>query len=277
MLTLLNPSQGALYQVNTGGQTGISQSYTDAQGHYNGVRMGASRRLKSGWSANANYTYGKCINQGEPTTDIGWSIPGTLIDPVNNPHPDPTLAEGACAADRRHIFNASSVLVSQGIGGGFVKTLTRDWQAALIFQSRTGAPLTPGVTNDNALTGEANQRPLIVPGVNPYLAEPVWVSNHTQLQWIDMTAFANGSPGHPGNTTRGTIYGPGFWTADMAFSRSIRLAGARRVEIRVEAFNIFNHVNWADPNVNVDSATAGRITNTAGDPRIMQFALKYGF
>ena len=47
--------------------------------------------------------------------------------------------------------------------------------------------------------------------------------------------------------------------------------------IRVEAFNLFDHVNWANPNVTVDSATAGRITNTAGDPRIMQFALKYGF
>jgi len=42
-------------------------------------------------------------------------------------------------------------------------------------------------------------------------------------------------------------------------------------------FNLFNTVNWANPNVTLDNANAGRITNTSGDPRIMQFALKYGF
>ena len=103
------------------------------------------------------------------------------------------------------------------------------------------------------------------------------MSNHTQLQWINMAAFANATPGQSGNTKRGTIYGPGFWNADLAFSRNVNFPGGRRVEIRVEAFNLFNHVNWANPNVTVDSATAGRITNTVGDPRIMQFALKYGF
>jgi Carboxypeptidase regulatory-like domain len=277
ILTLLNPKEGALYNVNTGGQTGISQSYTDATGYYNGLRIGLQKRMSSGWSANANYTLSKCINMGDPPTDIGWSIPGQLIDPLTNPHPDASLAEGPCSADRRHLFNLSTVLASRGIGHGVVNIITKDWQVGFIFQSRTGAPLTPAVTNDNALTGEANQRPLIVPGIDPYLADPVWVSNHTQLQWINMAAFANAAPGQRGDTRRGTIYGPGFWNADLAFSRNLNFPGGRRVEIRVEAFNLFDHVNWANPNVTVDSATAGRITNTAGDPRIMQFALKYGF
>jgi hypothetical protein len=277
ILTLLNPKEGAMYNVNTGGQSGIAQMYSDAEGHYNGLRIGVQRRLNSGWSANANYTLSKCINQGEPTTDIGWSIPGTLVDPFTNPVPDATLAEGPCAADRRHIFNATSVLISPGLGRGITKALTKDWQLALIFQKRTGSPLTPGVTNDNALTGEANQRPVIVDGVDPYLEEPVWVANHTQLQWINMAAFANAAQGQQGNTYRGIIYGPGFWNADLAFSRTVGVGGARRVEMRVEAFNLFNHVNWANPNVTVDNANAGRITNTSGDPRIMQFALKYAF
>jgi len=167
-------------------------------------------------------------------------------------------------------------LASPGIGKGIVNLLTKDWQLGLIFQTRSGSYLTPGVTSDNALTGEPQQRP-VVTGVDPYLKDPVWVSNHSQLQWIDMAAFANAAPGQRGNAANGSIVGPGFWNADLAFSRNVNITGGRRVELRVEAFNIFNHVNWANPNVTVDNANAGRITNTSGDPRIMQFAVKYGF
>src|SRR5204863_5765317 len=140
-----------------------------------------------------------------------------------DPHPDASLASGPCAADRRHLFNVNTVLMSPGVGRGITKLFTKNWQAGVIYQLRTGSALTPAVTNDNALTGEPNQRPLIVSGVNPYLADPVWVSNHTQLQWIDMTAFANAPAGTQGNTQRGTIYGPGFWTADLGISRNLRV------------------------------------------------------
>ena len=60
----------------------------------------------------------------------------------------------------------------------------------------------------------------------------------------------------------------------------MNVAGGRRVEIRVEAFNLFDMVNWANPtnaNLVLDDANAGRITTTSGDPRIMQFALKWQF
>jgi hypothetical protein len=77
---------------------------------------------------------------------------------------------------------------------------------------------------------------------------------------------------------KGYLFGPGFWNVDASFSRNISV-GAHRFEIRVEAFNLFDHVNWANPTVQIGSTslTNGRVTNTAGDPRIMQFALKYEF
>jgi hypothetical protein len=92
-----------------------------------------------------------------------------------------------------------------------------------------------------------------------------------------MSAFANPPLGSRGNTVRGTLYGPGFWNTDLAFSRNVNFGAGRRVELRVESFNLFNHVNWANPNVTVGSATAGRITDSSGSPRIMQFAMKYAF
>jgi hypothetical protein len=48
------------------------------------------------------------------------------------------------------------------------------------------------------------------------------------------------------------------------------------VEVRVEAFNLFNTFNWSSPAVNYgSSSTFGRITSMAGTPRILQFGLRY--
>jgi hypothetical protein len=63
----------------------------------------------------------------------------------------------------------------------------------------------------------------------------------------------------------------------MALARLLRLHQAQTLELRVEAFNLFNNFNWGIPVVNFNSGTFGRITTQEGDPRILQFAVKYGF
>jgi hypothetical protein len=54
--------------------------------------------------------------------------------------------------------------------------------------------------------------------------------------------------------------------------------GPRRLELRIETFNLFNWVNWGFPARNVSNlGTLGKITTTLGDPREMQFAVKFYF
>ena len=65
-------------------------------------------------------------------------------------------------------------------------------------------------------------------------------------------------------------------------SRLIALAGTHRLELRVESFNLLNHFNWGNPVTaagvaNFNAGTFGRITTQAGEPRIMQFGIKYDF
>jgi hypothetical protein len=56
------------------------------------------------------------------------------------------------------------------------------------------------------------------------------------------------------------------------------LSDDRRIELRVETFNLFNWVNYGFPAANVSNpASFGRITSTQGDPREMQFAVKFYF
>jgi len=80
-----------------------------------------------------------------------------------------------------------------------------------------------------------------------------------------------------GNLRRNSIEGPGYWTVDLSVSRLLSLGAAQTLELRIETFNLLNNFNWGTPVTNFNSGTFGRILTQSGDPRIMQFGVKYGF
>jgi hypothetical protein len=64
---------------------------------------------------------------------------------------------------------------------------------------------------------------------------------------------------------------------NLSLFRSIPWNG-RRIELRAESFNTFNWVNYGRPGQSVsNAATFGRISTTQGDPRELQFAVKFYF
>jgi hypothetical protein len=63
----------------------------------------------------------------------------------------------------------------------------------------------------------------------------------------------------------------------VALSRLFPFGGSQNVEVRVEAFNLFDTFNWGLPETRLRSGNFGKITSQTGDPRIMQFGIKYGF
>lgn len=81
-------------------------------------------------------------------------------------------------------------------------------------------------------------------------------------------------PSQPfGNATRNSVRGPSFWTVDFSLSKQVALAGQARLQFRLEAFNLFNRVNYTAPNGNRSLAAFGTITSTY-DPRQMQLGVK---
>jgi len=118
----------------------------------------------------------------------------------------------------------------------------------------------------NALGGDrANQVT-----ANPYPA------TKTVDQWINRTAFAQPNDGQWGNMGVNNIVGPGNIRIDMGLTRAFRVTEKQSVELRAEAFNVPNHVNLNNPTTVLNNPLFGKIT-TVGDPRILQFALKYAF
>src|SRR4029453_8049110 len=86
------------------------------------------------------------------------------------------------------------------------------------------------------------------------------------------------------NLGRNALRGPGFWQVDMSLFKNIWLGTARRLEVRIESVNVFNHVNLGNPDSQIgvpgnDNPNAGRITSTAGNynARNFQFGFRFIF
>jgi hypothetical protein len=95
--------------------------------------------------------------------------------------------------------------------------------------------------------------------------------------YLNRAAFANPAAGEFGDHEKNSIRGPRFWKVDVAASRLFSLGTVQTIEVRVEAFNLFDTFNWGDPETRLRSGNFGKITSQNGDPRIMQFGIKYGF
>ena len=127
-------------------------------------------------------------------------------------------------------------------------------------------------------------RPSLAPGRTP---ESAVVGRPDQ--WFDPTAFVLPAAGTLGNLGRGALIGPDLRVVDVALIKRIpwsRLGEAGNVELRVEAFNVFNRVNFGVPALLAFAGAAdgelplpsfGRIRSTASAARQVQLGLRVAF
>jgi len=149
-----------------------------------------------------------------------------------------------------------------------MRALTSDWQISAIAVARSGGHFHVNTGQDNALTGQANQRPDQVMD-NPYLKQG--------YRYLNPAAFRAPAPGTYGNLKANSLVGPNWYNLDMGLVRSFRTGGERQVQFRAEVFNVLNRVQLDRPVTVLTSPDFGVFTSTAADARIVQLALKYVF
>jgi hypothetical protein len=150
-----------------------------------------------------------------------------------------------------------------------MRALASNWRASGILSMRSGQWLDATTGRDLAGTGIQGNI------INQVLDDPYGAK--TLTNYLNPAAFAYPAAGELGTMKPRSIEGPGFWTVDLALSRMLALTTRQSLELRIEAFNLFNNFNWGAPATNYDAGTFGVITSMAGDPRILQFGVKYGF
>ena len=202
---------------------------------------------------------------GDATTGGFPQLASGYTDPSN-----PAFDRGYCDQDRTHLGVVTVGAQTPSFESTALRLIASDWRVSGIVNARSGSPLNVIAGGDRAFTGLQQQRPQRV------LDDP-YASEKTTSQYLNPAAFAQPTNGTFGDYQRNSIKGPGFWKVDMAVSRLFSIGATQNVEIRVESFNVLNNFNWGNPTTNFSAATFGRIQTQAGDPRIMQFGVKYGF
>lgn len=136
---------------------------------------------------------------------------------------------------------------------------------------QSGLPLAISqTTNNNAFAGFGTQRPDRIG--NPALED----DERSVSRWFNTSAFRAALPFTLGSSSRNPVRGPGYGNVDVALMRSVAVSGARALEVRAEVFNATNTPPLGAPNTTVGAAAFGSITS-AGDPRVVQLALRFLF
>jgi hypothetical protein len=157
-----------------------------------------------------------------------------------------------------------------------------NWQVNGITTLMSNTPFTVYDSSNPSLQGSApeisgffSSRPIVVGNPNTGSC-PGGVPVRTAGCWFNTNAFAHAATGQFGDVGRNTMDGPAFPQWDFSAIKTIPIRESMNLQFRAEIFNIFNNVNFALPNNDINSPNFGQIV-AAQPGRIVQLALKFQF
>jgi hypothetical protein len=215
------------------------------------------------------YTYGKSLDQSSSLAEA--------VNPI-----DPRLSRALSAFDMRHNFVASydwRIPAERWLGAS---RWVSGWSVSGVTRFSSGFPVTlynnedtsllgtiPNGINNNGVDTPASTGAALRIDTNPRQGAPAF----------NPEAFALPALGQPGTAARRFFAGPGIVNYDLALHKRLALGETRAIELRLEAFNVFNHAQFygaAAVDGNIASPSFGQVVSAAA-PREAQLALRFGF
>jgi len=262
---------------------------------YNGMLVSVRKRFSQGFQFDFNYTLSHAIDNGSSITN---TVTGGIVCDLTNLR----VCRGDSDFDIRHLWNVNGIWelpFGRGklIGGnvpGWANQIIGGWELTGIFTARSGlafsvnsgafpraftfnSPAAISGGDLSALRGNIHDGTggtSGAVGTIQYFANPLAVFNPTTNTGILRY------PHHGEIGNRNIFRGPSFWNADMALLKNFNMPWeGHRIQIRAEAYNVFNHNSFGLPNATMTSASFGQITTSATGyaPREFQFAFRYEF
>ncbi len=243
--------------------------------HYDSMQVKIERRTAKGIAFLVSYTRSKLLDDASSVFSSSiFTGPAVSSYPVAdsfNRHLERDVSSG----DMPNVFSGSVTYnlpfgPGYGIGStGLLGTLIGGWRINSIISVQSGLPLAVSqATNNNAFAGFSVQRPNLV--ANPKLDNP------TTAMWFNTAAFQTAPQFTLGTASRNPVRAPGVRNMDLALVKQTNLREAVNMEFRAEVFNFTNTPPLGSPAVVLGNAGFGSITS-AGDPRVIQFAMKVTF
>lgn len=241
-----------------------------ANGSYNGLEASVQRRFQNGLSLDVAYTWSKSIQTTYAQTFTravsGFDVPQRVVASFLYEFP----------------FGKSKPFLTQGIGAA----LLAGWRTAGVYTFSSGLPfsVTSGSNYSNALDayGAATALPNVIgtPQVLGNISCWFYASANNACKALlpgGSSAFAPAPLGQFGNAGVNILRGPHATVFDFSLMRDFTITERAALQFRAEAFNLTNTPMFSLPNTNLSSGAVGTITSLAGDPRVMQFALRLSF
>ena len=269
--------------------TTIELKSSDGDSWYRALIFDVRRRFTNGFSLQSSYTWSKSEDTTQASTFFSDATNGTT-SAMPEYIPDYNKGRSDFNAQHNWLLNLAWDLPwgrsLTGTSGAFLS----GWRVASIATLRSGYPLTVFVQNNRS---RSQWQPSLGPGIGRDRASyapgfgPDEAVTRDPAQWFNPQAFALQPAGTFGNTGRGDFTGPDLRSVDLAFSKDSRLGNTdRRLEVRIEVFNLFNRTNFGTPNLIAFAGAAdgepvvgnfGRIRNTVTSARQMQLGVRFRF
>ncbi|MCU1295271.1 MAG: outer rane insertion C-terminal signal protein, partial [Bryobacterales bacterium] len=239
-------------------------------GSYNGLETSLQRRFANGLSLEAAYTYSKSIQTTYEQTFTralsSFDVPHRFVFSYVFELP----------------FGKGKPFLSTGIGSAVLG----GWRSSGVYTYSTGLPysVTSGSNYSNAI--DAYGAATAVPNV---IGTPTTVGNVSCWFYVSANkacqglapnatnAFALQPMGAYGNAGVNILRGPHATVFDFSLMRDFNIREKASLQFRWEVFNLTNTPMFSLPNSNLSSGSVGTITSLAGDPRVMQAALRLSF
>jgi hypothetical protein len=251
-----------------GNATGFTFDQSIGNSTFHALHLRLMRRFNHGISFTTFYQFAKSIDDSSTFGGAGNTVAQNWLDIA--------AERGLSSFDVRHQFQANFVWTSPVAGPGShmaadSKTgrLLKDWQLSGSLTAQTGNPLTArilGNTQQLAQTG----------GTGSGRAEATGQPLDSGSAFFNLNAFGTPPVGSYGNAGRNTIPGPGTFSLNMAFARSFSLTERRRLEFRLEANNLLNHVNYTSYYTVVNAVNYG-LPSAAAGMRTLQAVVRIRF
>jgi hypothetical protein len=285
-----NPFDPALgHRYNPSLPSPLLEVLTDAQSFYNSFQLSVSQRHAHNVSWQAFYTFSHSIDDASSNISIeAVNESATSQEPFNRKGD-----RGPSGFDIRQNFVANVVYeLPFGHGNRF-----GGWHVSVVANVHSGLPFTPVLAFDNADLQSlvVSERPDVAS--NPYTGVcPNGARVRTPSCWFNPSAFSVPAPGEFGDAGRNSLRGPAFAEFDSALQKAFQFSEGLRITFGAEAYNLFNHPNFAVPSNtqspltlggNGDAVFAGptgnladnvgRIFTTVGGGRQLQLDVRFTF
>jgi hypothetical protein len=254
---------------STGSHGFLELATNDGNSDYNALLVSLRHRYKKGVSYGISYTWSHNI------ADYVDNLTGGAF-PQNAYNYAAERGDSMFDVRQRFVgFLTYELPVGKGKKflnqGGVASYILGGWQANTIVTKQTGTTIQLGASDHSFSGGVHVTRPdCIGDGRAGASDDP-----RTGL-WLNPDAFATPADGTFGNCGVGRYHGPGLTNVDISLFKTFPIKETMKLEFRTEFFNAFNHANFSNPG-SFFPFGFGVISSTIGDPREIQFGLKFYF